>query len=61
MFGWNNDAHEAHRKRCESARTAAQAQAAILAASTGGEEAVRELAAGMSTEELRRVLDQLQR
>ncbi|MFF9733680.1 hypothetical protein ACF1GX_30175 [Streptomyces albidoflavus] len=38
-----------------------QSKAAIHAAATGGEQAVRDLAAGMTTEEIGRVIDQLKR
>ncbi|AGI88901.1 hypothetical protein ACGF0C_29325 [Streptomyces albidoflavus] len=45
----------------EKVTTVVQSKAAIHAAATGGEQAVRELADGMTTEEIGRVIDQLKR
>ncbi|MFF8580156.1 hypothetical protein ACH4M8_21100 [Streptomyces albidoflavus] len=45
----------------EKVTTVVQSKAAIHAAATGGEQAVRDLAAGMTTEEIGRVIDQLKR
>ncbi|MEU6112581.1 hypothetical protein ABZ853_29770 [Streptomyces albidoflavus] len=45
----------------DTVKAVVQSKAAIHAAATGGEQAVRELAAGMSTEEIGRVIDQLKR
>ncbi|WP_030773565.1 hypothetical protein [Streptomyces albidoflavus] len=61
MFGKKNATAEAAQHLTERAKTVAQSQAAILAAKTGGEQAIHELAAGMTTEEIGRVIDQLKR
>lgn len=45
----------------EQVTAAVQSRAAIHAAATGGEQAVRDLAAGMTTEEIGRVIEQLKR
>ncbi|MCO6696344.1 hypothetical protein [Streptomyces sp. Vc17.3-30] len=45
----------------EKAKAVVQSKAAIHAAATGGEQAVRDLAAGMTTQEIGRVIDQLKR
>ncbi|WP_195730755.1 hypothetical protein [Streptomyces albidoflavus] len=45
----------------EKVKAVVQSKAAIHAAATGGEQAVRDLADGMSTEEIGRVIDQLKR
>ncbi|MFZ4136270.1 hypothetical protein [Streptomyces koyangensis] len=45
----------------EKVKAVVQSKAAIHAAATGGEQAVRDLAAGMTTEEIGRVIDQLKR
>ncbi|RZD83971.1 hypothetical protein [Streptomyces albidoflavus] len=45
----------------ETATAIVQSKAAIHAAATGGEQAVRNLADGMTTEEIGRVIDQLKR
>ncbi|MFJ7000587.1 hypothetical protein ACIQWY_11485 [Streptomyces albidoflavus] len=45
----------------EKVTAVVQSKAAIHAAATGGEQAVRDLAAGMTTEEIGRVIDQLKR
>ncbi|MGC5193509.1 hypothetical protein [Streptomyces albidoflavus] len=45
----------------EKVTTVVQSKAAIHAAATGGVQAVRDLAAGMTTEEIGRVIDQLKR
>lgn len=45
----------------EKVTTVVQSKAAIHAAATGGEQAVRDLADGMTREEIGRVIDQLKR
>lgn len=45
----------------EKVTTVVQSKAAIHAAATGGAQAVRDLADGMTTEEIGRVIDQLKR
>ncbi|MEU0066844.1 hypothetical protein ABZ085_26960 [Streptomyces albidoflavus] len=61
MFGKKNPTAEAAQQLTERAKTVVQSQAAILAAKTGGEQAIRELAAGMTTEEIGRVIQELKR
>ncbi|ESP99123.1 Hypothetical protein B591_13243 [Streptomyces sp. GBA 94-10 4N24] len=61
MFGKKNATAEAAQQLTERAKTVVQSKAAIHAAATGGEQAVRDLAAGMTTEEIGRVIDQLKR
>ncbi|ESP98736.1 Hypothetical protein B591_14930 [Streptomyces sp. GBA 94-10 4N24] len=61
MLGKKNATAEAAQQLTERAKTVVQSQAAIHAAATGGEQAVRDLAAGMTTEEIGRVIDQLKR
>ncbi|RZD64998.1 hypothetical protein C0Q57_19225 [Streptomyces albidoflavus] len=45
----------------DTVKAVVQSKAAIYAAATGGEQAVRDLADGMTTEEIGRVIDQLKR
>ncbi|PKA35526.1 hypothetical protein [Streptomyces sp. SM8] len=61
MFGKKTPTAEAAQQLTDRAKTVVQSQAAIHAAKTGGAEAVRELADGMSTEEIGRVIEQLKR
>ncbi|MGF3197368.1 hypothetical protein [Streptomyces diastaticus] len=61
MFGKKNATAEAAQQLTERAKTVVQSQAAVLAAKTGGTQAIHELAAGMTTEEIGRVIEQLKR
>ncbi|MFE1126460.1 hypothetical protein ACFW6R_07370 [Streptomyces albidoflavus] len=61
MFGKKTPTAEAAQQLTDRAKTVVQSHAAIHAAATGGEQAVRDLAAGMTTEEIGHVIDQLKR